>query len=91
MIMERQRELLFVAHRATGVRLVPAEWLDGWRPSGFREASPAEIWAWYAEREIDPPADERDKAACAAYAAAQLWQNAAPPAAAQLHIELPSE
>jgi hypothetical protein len=48
---------VFVAHRATGVRLIPAEWLDAWRPSGFREATPAEVVGWYDEREIDPPAE----------------------------------
>ena len=48
---------VFVAHRATGVRLIPAEWLDAWRPSGFREATPTEVLEWYEERETDPPAD----------------------------------
>ena len=40
----------FVAHRETGVRLVPEGWLEAWRPSGFREATPSEVLGWYEER-----------------------------------------
>jgi hypothetical protein len=48
---------VFVAHRATGVRLVPEGWLDAWRPSGFREATPAEVLGWYEERGQDAPSE----------------------------------
>lgn len=48
---------VFVAHRATGVRLVPAAWLEAWRPSGFREATPAEVMNWYDERGLDAPSE----------------------------------
>jgi hypothetical protein len=47
---------VFVMHRATGVHVIPQAWLDAWRPSGFREARPHEVLAWYDERELDPPA-----------------------------------
>ena len=48
-------ERVFVAHRATGVRVIPAGWLDAWRPSGFREATPSEVLGWYDERGQEPP------------------------------------
>ena len=47
----------FVAHRATGVRLVPEGWLEAWRPSGFREATPAEVMGWYDERGLEAPSE----------------------------------
>ena len=47
----------FVAHRATGVRLVPEGWLEAWRPSGFREATPAEVLNWYDERGLEMPSE----------------------------------
>jgi hypothetical protein len=58
MVIANARERrVFVAHRATGVRLVPAGWLEAWRPSGFREATPAEVMEWYDERGIDAPSE----------------------------------
>ena len=52
---------VFVAHQVAGVHLVPEEWLEGWRASGFREATPAEIARWYDEHDMDPPsADDPD-------------------------------
>ena len=48
--------MVFVAHPVAGVHRVPAEWLDGFRPSGFREATPAEIIRWHIERDLEPPA-----------------------------------
>ena len=57
----QRRELgerrVFVAHRATGVRLVPEGWLEAWRPSGFREATPAEVLDWYDERGLEMPSE----------------------------------
>ena len=47
----------FVAHQATGVRLVPEGWLEAWRPSGFREATPAEVLGWYDERGLEMPSE----------------------------------
>lgn len=62
---------VFVAHRATGVRAIPMNWLEAWRPSGFREATPSEVLGWYEERGIEPPAEVlRCVAAIAAEAAA---------------------
>ena len=46
--------MVFVAHAATGVHRIPAEWLDGFRPSGFRRATAAEIVSWYEERGLEP-------------------------------------
>ncbi len=46
---------VFVAHRATGVHLIPECWLDAWRPSGFREATPVEVMGWYDERDVTAP------------------------------------
>lgn len=58
MAIDRARERrVFVAHRATGVRLVPSGWLEAWRPSGFREATPAEVMEWYDEREMEAPSE----------------------------------
>jgi hypothetical protein len=48
--------MVFVAHHVAGVRLIPRDWLDGFRPSGFREATPTEIARWYEERGLEPPA-----------------------------------
>ena len=50
------KQMVFVAHHVTGVRLIPQEWLDGFRPSGFREATQREIAGWYEERDLQPPA-----------------------------------
>ena len=47
--------MVFVAHPVAGVHRVPAEWLDGFIPSGFREATPAEIMRWHDERDLEPP------------------------------------
>ena len=66
--------LVFVSHPMAGVHRIPATWLDGYAPSGFRLASAAQIRRWHDERGLAPPADaERE-------AAAQLlaWQAAAP-------------
>ncbi|MGH2354621.1 MAG: hypothetical protein ACRDI2_03160 [Chloroflexota bacterium] len=54
--MEPARQMVFVAHRVAGVHLVPSDWLEGFRPSGFREATAAEIAFWYEERGLEPPA-----------------------------------
>jgi hypothetical protein len=48
---------VFVAHRATGVRVIPMNWLEAWRPSGFREATPSEVLGWYEERGTEPPSE----------------------------------
>ncbi len=57
---------VFVAHRATGVHLIPEGWLDAWRPSGFREATPGEVMGWYDDRGVlAPPEMLRDLAALA--------------------------
>ena len=50
--------MVFVAHHITGVRLIPRVWLDGFQPSGFREATAQEIAHWHEERGIEPPGDE---------------------------------
>jgi hypothetical protein len=50
---------MYVTHRATGVHRIPDEWLDGFAPSGFRRATPAEIAAWHEERGLTP-LDGRD-------------------------------
>ena len=47
--------MVFVAHPVTGVRRIPDEWLEGFQPSGFREATAAEIAGWYEARELEPP------------------------------------
>ncbi|HEX2034901.1 MAG TPA: hypothetical protein VHS99_12005 [Chloroflexota bacterium] len=57
------QQKVFVAHRVAGVHLVPQEWLDGFLPSGFREATPAEIAAWYEERGLEPPLEWRENPA----------------------------
>jgi hypothetical protein len=49
--------MVFVAHRVAGVRLIPREWLDGFRPSGFREATAREIALWHEERGLELPAE----------------------------------
>jgi hypothetical protein len=49
--------MVFVAHQVAGVRLIPREWLDGFRPSGFREATAREIALWHEERGLELPAD----------------------------------
>ena len=52
------RQMVFVAHQVAGVRLIPQEWLDGFRPSGFREATAREIARWHEERGLELPADD---------------------------------
>ena len=52
------RQMVF-AHQVAGVRLIPREWLDGFRPSGFREATAREIALWHEERGLELPADWR--------------------------------
>jgi hypothetical protein len=47
--------LVFVAHRVAGIHRIPAAWLDGYMPSGFRMATAAEIAFWHEERGLDPP------------------------------------
>lgn len=47
---------IFVTHRVAGVHVIPEDWLDAWRPSGFREATPLEVARWYDERGFEPPA-----------------------------------
>jgi hypothetical protein len=49
--------MVFVAHQVAGVRLIPRDWLDGFRPSGFREATTREIVLWHEERGLELPAD----------------------------------
>ena len=46
--------MVFVAHVATGVHRIPDEWLDGFQPSGFRQATAAEIASWYEDRGLEP-------------------------------------
>ena len=46
---------IFVTHRMTGVRRIPALWLDGFSPSGFRLATPDEIREGHDERGLRPP------------------------------------
>ncbi len=48
---------IFVSHRATWVHLIPAGWLEAWRPNRFREATAREIAAWYDERDIEAPTE----------------------------------
>ena len=50
--------LVFVSHRVAGVHRIPAAWLDGYVPSGFRPATPAEIRRWHEERGLEPPREE---------------------------------
>ncbi len=50
-------QLIFVYHRNAGVHRVPAAWLDGFMPSGFRPATAVEVARWHEERDLDPPAD----------------------------------
>ena len=47
--------MVFVFHPGTGVRRIPARWLEGFRPSGFREATAAQVVAWHLERGLEPP------------------------------------
>ncbi|HEU5317481.1 MAG TPA: hypothetical protein VFX49_15320 [Chloroflexota bacterium] len=47
--------MVFVAHAVAGVHRIPGEWLDGYRPSGFRLAAPTEIEAWHEERGLLAP------------------------------------
>ncbi|MGH2352740.1 MAG: hypothetical protein ACRDI2_02465 [Chloroflexota bacterium] len=49
--------MMFVAHPIAGVHRVPSEWMDGLWPSGFREATPAQVARWHEERGLEPPAD----------------------------------
>ena len=56
-MVEQAGTKVFVTHRATGVHLIPSDWLEAWRPSGFREATAVEIASWYDERGIDMPAE----------------------------------
>ena len=55
--------MVFVAHHVAGVRLIPRDWLDGFRPSGFREATAREIALWHEERGLELPADGAPSAA----------------------------
>ena len=67
MVLAKARERrVFVAHPATGVRLVPVAWLEAWRPSGFREATPAEVMGWYDEREMEAPPEVLQRVATVA-------------------------
>jgi hypothetical protein len=50
--------MAYVVHPVTGMRHIPAVWLDGFRPSGFRLATVRKIVAWHGERSLTPP-DER--------------------------------
>jgi len=50
--------MVYVTHRATGVRRIPAAWLDGFAPSGFRLATAGEVAAWHGARGLDPPPPE---------------------------------
>ena len=49
--------MVYITHARgrTGVHRIPDEWLEGFRPSGFRLATAAEVTAWHAERGLDPP------------------------------------
>lgn len=51
------RQMVFVMHRVAGVRLIPRDWLEGFLPSGFREATAREIAFWHEERGLEPPVD----------------------------------
>jgi hypothetical protein len=48
---------MYITHPETGVHKIPGDWLDGFAPSGFRPATPAEIEAWHAERGLTPPGE----------------------------------
>ena len=65
-LAEARERRVFVAHRATGVRLVPSGWLEAWRPSGIREATPAEVLEWYDEREMEAPSEVLQRVATVA-------------------------
>jgi hypothetical protein len=61
--------LVFVSHPVAGIHRVPAAWLDGLFPSGYRLATVAEITFWHEERGLDAPAEsERPSAEDAAQA-----------------------
>lgn len=47
--------MVFVTHHIAGVRLIPRDWLEGFLPSGFREATSGEIAFWHEERGLEPP------------------------------------
>lgn len=49
--------LVFVSHPVAGIHRVPAAWLDGLFPSGYRLATAAEIVLWHVERDLEVPAD----------------------------------
>src|SRR5688572_25073535 len=51
------QQMVFVMHRIAGVRLIPRDWLEGFLPSGFREATAREIAFWHEERGLEPPQD----------------------------------
>jgi hypothetical protein len=51
------RQMVFVMHHVAGVRLIPRDWLEGFLPSGFREATAGEIAFWHEERGLEPPVD----------------------------------
>jgi hypothetical protein len=55
--------LVFVSHPVAGIHRVPAAWLDGLFPSGYRLATPAEIKFWHEERGLDVPAESASPAA----------------------------
>ncbi|MDQ3702070.1 MAG: hypothetical protein M3442_14285 [Chloroflexota bacterium] len=49
--------MVFVMHHIAGVRLIPRDWLEGFLPSGFREATAGEIAFWHEERGLEPPVE----------------------------------
>ena len=51
------RQMVFVMHHVAGVRLIPRDWLEGFLPSGFREATAGEIAFWHEERGLEPATD----------------------------------
>lgn len=51
------RQMVFVMHHIAGVRLIPRDWLEGFLPSGFREATAGEIAFWHEERGLEPPVE----------------------------------
>ena len=55
--------LVFVSHPIAGIHRVPAAWLDGLFPSGYRLATAAEIKFWHEERGLDAPAESEGPSA----------------------------
>ena len=58
MLSTAEGSVVFVTHAVAGVHRIPAAWMDGYGPSGFRLAAPVEIEAWHAERGLTPPHPE---------------------------------